>query len=318
MDRGCYATPESLRVTMVGYVHRGRSPHDERLPDVPAVGLRAAVPPINGDPSPYGLLGGCTEVVTVTDVHELNGTDLMSTCGPVGQWQDCGEQSVPPFVNPASKPFTRPDNCTFEPVTLTSGITCSTFGISFEEGQERALEQLRLGEQRALEDFFMRRWLCVNAAGNDLTPAAGALSVPAGIGVLENWLAVNYGGQGVIHAPAGAAALLSHARVIDVPTDDAAPYTAMGNCVVLGAGYAANVGPVTPGPGCAPAPSGEAWIYITPPVRVRRDERSLTITTERQSVRTTTNDRFALAETTMVVEVACCMTAAVRVSLAGC
>jgi hypothetical protein len=284
---------------------------------VPSVGLRAAVGPINGDPSPYGLLGGCTEVVNVTDVHELNGTDLMSTCGPVGQWQDCAPQSTPPFVNPASKPFTRPSNCSFEPVTLTSGITCSTFGISFEEGQERALEQLRLGEQRALEDFFMRRWLCTTAAGNDLTPVAGALSVPAGIGVLENWLAVNYGGQGVIHAPAGAAALLSHSRVIDVPTDGTAPYTAMGNCVVLGAGYAANVGPDGAG-GCVVAPAGEAWIYVTPPVRVRRDERSLTITTEQQSVRSSTNDRFALAETTMVVEVACCEAAAVRVSLAGC
>jgi len=219
-------------------------------------------------------------------------------------------------VNPTSKPFTRPGNCSFEPVTLTSGITCSTFGISFEEGQERALEQLRLGEQRALEDFFMRRWLCVNASGNDLTPVAGALSVPAGIGVLENWLAVNYGGQGVIHAPAGAAALLAHSRVVDVEPGEA-PVTLMGNCVVLGAGYAANVGPDGAG-GCVTAPAGEAWIYITPPVRVRRDARSLTITTEQQSVRSSTNDRFALAETTAVVEVACCITAAVRVSLAGC
>lgn len=282
---------------------------------MPAIGLRAAVPPIIGDPSPYGLLGGCTEVVTVTDVHELNGTDLMATCGPVGQWQDCAPQSTPPFVNPVSKPFTRPENCSFEPITLTSGITCSTFGISFEEGQSRALEQLRLGEQRALEDFFLRRWLAptVLADSTDLTPVAGALSVAAGVGVLENWLAVNYGGQGVIHAPAGAAALLSHSRVIDVPTDGTAPYTAMGNCVVLGAGYAANVGPDG-----TVAPPGEAWLYITPPVRVRRDAPSLTITTEQQSVRTTTNDRFALAETTMVVEVACCVAAAVRISLAGC
>jgi hypothetical protein len=220
-------------------------------------------------------------------------------------------------VNPASKPFTRPENCSFEPITLTSGITCSTFGISFDEGQVRALEQLRLGEQRALEDFFLRRWLAptVLAGGTDLTPVAGALSMPAGVGVLENWLAVNYGGQGVIHAPAGAAALLSHSRVINIGEcgDDCAPQTAMGNCVVLGAGYAANVGPDG-----TVAPAGEAWLYITPPVRVRRDAPSLTTTTEAQSIRTTTNDRFALAETTMVVEVACCEAAAVRVTLAGC
>jgi hypothetical protein len=271
------------------------------------------VPPINGDPSPYGLLGGCVEVVQASDMHQLNGTDILSTaCGSVDQWQDCAPQSVPPFPNPATKVFNRPVQCSFEPVTLYAGVTCSTFGLTFDEGQAAALEQLRLGEQRALEDFFMRRWLCPTADGNDLTPAAGALSVAAGVGVLENWLAVNYGGTGVLHVPAGAAALLSQDTLIR--GDTGSPRTLMGNCIVLGAGYAANLGPDGAG-GCVVAPAGEAWLYITPPVRVRRDERSLTLANEGQSVRSTTNDRFALAESTFVTEVACCEAAAVRVKL---
>ena len=168
---------------------------------MPSIGQRAAVGPIWGEPSPHGLLHNpCIEVVNVTDVHQLNGTDLRAAgCGGIGLWQDCAPQSTPPFVNPASKTFHRPEPCTFEPITVTSGVECSVFGESWEEAQLRALEQLRLGESRGLEGFFMERWLCPTAAANDLTPVAGALSVTTGIGVLENWLATEYGGRGVLH-----------------------------------------------------------------------------------------------------------------------
>lgn len=276
-------------------------------------GFRATVPNINGEPSPYGLLGGCIDVVTVDDVHQLNGTEVLpSACGPADQWFQCDATPGSPTPdNPTSKTFNRPTNCSFEPVTAYTGVTCSTFGITFEQASALALEQLRLGEQAALERFFMEQWLCANAT--DLTPAAGALSVAQGFGVLEGWLATNYGGTGVIHVPAPAAALISHHRLANWP-DGGSPQTLMGNCVVLGAGYSANVGPADPGPGCAVAPSGEAWLYITPPMRVRRDARRL-VSIDSQGVNHSTNDRYALAESTFVPEVACCMAAAVRVTI---
>lgn len=282
-------------------------------------GFRALVPPINSEPSPYGLLGGCIEVVQMTNLHQGNGTDIMPvSCARSELWYQCDNDpaTVTP-TNPAEKVFARAETCNFEPVTAYAGVECSTFGLSFEESQSRALEQLRLGEQRALESHFMTQWLCPTAAGNDLTPVSGALHIAQGIGVLESWLATEYGGQGVLHVPAGAAALMSMHRLTDWPADGG-PRTLMGNCVVLGAGYALNVGPADPGPGCEVAPAGEAWIYITPPVRVRRDERILVQTAERQSVNPVTNDRRTLAETTFVPEVACCIAAAVRVSLAAC
>lgn len=278
-------------------------------------GFRAFVSPISGDPSPYGLLGGCTEVVQMGNPHEGNGTDTLSlSCADSNLWYQCDTtQGSPTPDNPAAKVFDRPRTCTYEPITVYAGVTCSTFGLSYEEGQQRALEQLRLGEQRALEEFFMTRVLCGYATGNDLTPAAGALSVPAGVGALEGWLAANYGGQGVLHVPAGAAALLGSHRVLDFDGDTYR--TLAGNCVVIGAGYAANVGPADPGPGCEVAPSGEAWLYITPPVRVRRDSPSLTTQDERRTINVSTNDRYALAETTFVPETACCIAAAVRVTI---
>lgn len=284
---------------------------------MPAAGMRAYVPPIYGKPNEYGLLGGCTEIVTVTDPHELNGTDFQSvTCGAVGQWQDCPDAGST-FTNPAAKDFDRPTLCSFNPITLTAGVECSTFGLSFEEANRRALDQLAMGEQRALEDFFMRHWLARNAT--DITPAAGALHIVNGIGALESALAENYGGEGVLHVPAGAASLLSMHQTVNFPEGGESPTTLMGNCVVLGAGYAANVGPnpAPPGPP-VPAPAGEVWIYITPPVRVRRDQPTLTTTNEQQQVAHRTNDRRALAETTMVPEVACCEAWAVRVTLSAC
>lgn len=305
MDRGCSATPDADRIRW------GWTSLDLKGGTMPAAGLRKMVQPISGDPSPYGLLGGCTEIVTATDPHELNGTDTLSlSCADSNLWQDC---PAPEFPNPAAKLFDRPRTCTYEPITVYAGVTCSTFGLSYEEGQERALEQLRLGEQRALEEFYLTRVLCGYATGNDLTPVAGALSIAAGVGVLEGWLAANYGGQGVLHVPAGAAALLSSHRVANWPAAGASPYTLAGNCVVIGAGYAANVGPADPGPGCTVAPSGESWLYITPPVRVRRDTPFLAVTNEGSSINTSTNDRYALAETTFVPETACCIAAAVRV-----
>lgn len=284
---------------------------------MPNAGLRATVGPISGKPNDYGLLGGCAEIVQVTDPHQLNGTDVTPVgCGKAGQWQDCPSGT---FVNPASKLFNRVTSCSFEPITLTSGIECSTFGISFDEAQALALEQLALTEQAGLEDFFMRHWLADNSHTVDLTPPAGALHIVNGIGVLEDWLANNYGGEGVLHVPAGAASLLSSNTIVDFARGTEAPTTLMGNCIVLGAGYTANVGPaVLPATDPVPAPAGEAWLFITPPIRIRRDQPSLTTTTEQQQTAYSTNDRRALAETTFVIEVACCKAAAARVSLSAC
>lgn len=285
---------------------------------MPNAGMRALVPPIQGEPSPHGLLGGCVEVVTTTNVHELNGTDMRSTaCNTAHPWQDCPDPAGG-WTNPVSKPFDRVGFCTFEPVTALAGAECSTFGITQAEAEAIALEQLRLGEQFVLEEWFMRRGLSWMAATHDLTPGAGAVHIVNGIGLLETWLATNYGGQGVIHAPVGTASLLSMHTQIDLVTEETCPTTLAGNSVILGNGYSVNVGPVAqPGAG-TPAPAGEAWLYITPPMRIRRDARFLSQSGEVQSVNTTVNDRRTMAETTFIPEVACCKAAAVRVSLSAC
>lgn len=285
---------------------------------MPNAGMRALVPPIKGTPSPHGLLGGCIEVVQTTNVHEMNGTDMRSSaCTGAHPWQDCPDPEGG-WTNPAAKTFNRVSFCSFEPVTATAGAMCSAFGVTQAEAEAIALEQLTLGEQRVLEEWFMRRGLSWYAATNDLTPLAGAVHIVNGIGLLETWLAENYGGQGVIHAPIGTASLLAMHTQIDLVSEETCPTTLAGNDVILGAGYTVNVGPVAaPGSGTV-APAGEAWLYITPPMRIRRDARTLTQSGESQSINTVVNDRLVMAETTFVPEVACCMAAAVRVSLSAC
>lgn len=289
---------------------------------MPDAGLRALVPPIVGEPSPHGLLGGCIPVENATDMHHLNGTDMLEVgCNTTHPWQNCPTVTSGefPWVNPAEKVFDRVGDCSFEPVTVYAGVECSTFGISFEEAGERALVQLRLGEQYALENWFMTRFLANATHTVDLTPGAGAVHIVNGIGILESWLGTNYGGAGVLHAPIGTAALLAmHHQIRSDINDETCPETLAGNSVILGAGYAANVGPIAP-PGVPPvAPAGEAWLYITPPMRIRRDTPNLVMNREWMGVNTTVNDRQSLAETTFVPEVACCKAAAVRVTLAAC
>lgn len=289
---------------------------------MPNAGLRALVPPILGEPAPHGLLGGCIPVVNASDVHQFNGTDMQPTsCEGAHPWQNCPTATSGefPWTNPAAKIFDRVESCTFEPFTAYAGVECATFGISYEEAGARAMNQLAMGEQHALEEWFMTRWLANGTHTVDLTPGAGAVHIVNGIGILESWLGAEYGGQGVLHAPIGTASLLAmHHQVRGGVTDETCPETLAGNSVILGAGYAANVGPVAlPGPPVV-APAGEAWLYITPPMRIRRDEKSLTFNREWQGINTLVNDRQAIAETTFVPEVACCKAAAVRVTLSAC
>lgn len=279
---------------------------------MPATGLRLTVPPIAGEPSPHGILGGCIEVVTDNDPHAFNGTQFLSlSCADSNAWYDCIPEGSD-LANPVDgKVFDRPKSCGFDAVTAYAGVQCSTFGLTYDEARERAMTQLAMGEQRVVEAFLMSHFLAKTDT-TDLTPAAGALHIAQGVGVLETWLATNYGGQGVIHVPIGTAALLSMHHLVDYGPESC-PSTLAGNGVVLGAGYTSNLGPDG-----TVAPAGEAWLYVTPPMRIRRNEPFLVQNAEWQTIDRAKNDRVALAESTFVPEVSCCMAAAVRISLAAC
>ncbi|WTW95401.1 cupin [Streptomycetaceae bacterium NBC_01309] len=262
--------------------------------------MRRRVEPIPGEPLPHGILGACTDIQDVDDVHELLGIEWLALgCCPVNVWRDpCLDDDGPPN-DPPQKEFCRPAAEHADPLTVYSGAECSTLGWSYAEARAHAEASLRLGEQEAVEAGFWQDRLAMTAT--DLTPAAGPVNVAQGVAALEGCLAESYGGRGVLHVPAGAAALLGCCNLVREDPATGNLRTLAGNCVIIGAGYSA----VNTGPGNIPADPGTTWLYITGPIIIRRGPAETVPDRPGPSVNTRTNDRRVLVERTYVVATTC-------------
>lgn len=266
-------------------------------------GMRKLVQPIPGTPLPHGILNACTTVVDVEDSHELMGVEWLALgCCPVLEWQDpCLTEESAGEESPGERPekhFCRPTVEHASPITLYAGAECSTFGWTYEEAVAHARATMDLGEQHGLEAAFWTNRLAADAV--DLTPAAGPVSPAQGVAALEGCLAEGYGGVGVLHVPAGLAALLGCCNVLTEDPATGTLRTLAGNCAVIGAGYSA----MNTGPGGIPADPGTAWLYITGPVHIRRGPLDV-IPDRSASVNIRTNDRRVLVERTYVVGTTC-------------
>ncbi|MEZ7005835.1 cupin [Streptomyces sp. AD55] len=266
--------------------------------------MKRRVAAIPGRPLPHGILGGCTEVIDVTDPHDLLGVEWMALgCCPVRDTDWCppdespGAEPPPGSHPPGVKEFCDPSHEDAEPVTIYAGVRCSTIGWSYQEATEHVRAALELGEQQAVESAFWRYTLAPRAI--DLTPDDGPLSVAQGVAALEGCLAESYGGIGTLHVPAGAAALLGCCQVIRPDGDTLS--TLAGNCVIVGAGYSA----ANSGPDGLPAPPGTAWLYISGPVTVRRGPMDVIPDRAGASIDRRVNDRRVLAERTYVPATTC-------------
>jgi hypothetical protein len=262
-------------------------------------GMLKSVEAIPGQPLPHGILGGCADVRDVTDVHELLGVEWLALgCCPVNVWHDpCLDGDTSPGA-PAQKEFCRPQVEHADPITVYAGAECSALGWSYQEARDHAEASLALGEQAAIEGGFWTDRLAATAT--DLTPAAGPVNIAQGVAALEGALAESYGGRGVLHVPAGVAALLGCCNIAHEDPATGTLRTLAGNCVAIGAGYSA----MNTGPGNIPAPSGTAWLYVTGPLVIRRGPAE-TLPDQNSSVSTRTNDRRVLVERTVVVATTC-------------
>ncbi|MEI5526818.1 cupin [Streptomyces brasiliscabiei] len=268
-----------------------------------AAAMRKRVEPIPGTPLPHGILNTCTTVVDVEDIHELMGVEWMALgCCPVRQWEDpCLTEESPGEESPGEAPqkeFCRPEFEHATPITLYAGSECSTLGWTHEEAVAHARATMDLGEQQGLEAAFWNSRLTTDV--EDLTPPDGPLTVAQGVALLEGCLAEAYGGVGVLHVPAGAAALLGCCNLLHEDPATGSLRTLAGNCAVIGAGYSA----MNTGPGGIPAEPGTTWLYITGPVHIRRGPLDV-IPNRSASVNIRTNDRRILLERTYVVGTTC-------------
>ncbi|NDL58635.1 cupin [Phytoactinopolyspora mesophila] len=283
-------------------------------------------------PLPFGLLSVAT-VVDVDDVHEMLGVSWMdTTCGQAFTWDDecIGDESpvypespespespgAPESPFDTAKQFNRPSDRSADAINVYYGHECSTMGESFNEARSAARQGLLLGEQRALEEAVLVDILATGGDGqipvHDLTPAGDApLGVVQALAYLENQLAIDFGGTGVIHVPPGLSAFFSRFHLAH--REGQRKITEMGHRVAFGAGYgSANIGPDG-----QPAPPGQAWIYATGPMIVRREPASLVPDDDSAAIDIRTNARMVLAERSFVVQVAC-VVEAIRVDISCC
>lgn len=268
---------------------------------MPPAGMRRRVQAIPGTPLPNGILGSCSTVIDVTedDIHQLLGVEWLALgCAPVRSTDWCPPEESPGESpgTPLVKEFDRPDVESADAVTLYAGVECSTFGLSYDEAIEHVRQVMLLGEQRGLEEWFWTQVIAPNA--DDLTSAAGPVSLAQGVAALEGCLAEQYGGIGTLHVPAGAAALLGCCQIAHMQGSSIRTLT--GNCVTIGAGYSA----LNTGPDGLPAEPGTAWLAITGPVQIRRGPLDI-LPDRRGSLEYTTNTRRVLAERTYVPATTC-------------
>lgn len=214
--------------------------------------------------------------------------------------------------------------------TVYSSIACTPVGNYWEEAEARIRAALTNGEARAVETVFwtgdidapsgevIYPHLAADTEVYDdsgdvlLQPAAdiivtGAVDIVEAIGLLEGELAECYGGVGVIHAPRAALAHMAANHLIDRSGQTVRTWG--GTPIAFGAGY-----PGTSPAGAAPA-TGEAWLYATGAISLRRGD--ITVTSSRvQGLDRSVNTLQLYAERTYVINWDCCLLA-IPVSLGG-
>lgn len=165
-----------------------------------------------------------------------------------------------------------------DPFAVITGVECTPVGITDAdfialatvalEGQEETrLEQvahdgvledgdtlpMRLQRNAALVESF-RRIEATQVLG------AGAEDLRLGLGLLQDAVADVYGGQGTLHVPRQFAEYMPDGWRIEGQNI----VTKLGNVVSLGAGYP------NESPAGVAAGAGQAWLYATGPVQIRR------------------------------------------------
>jgi hypothetical protein len=188
------------------------------------------------------------------------------------------------------------------------GVTCRSVGFDQSSAESGTRAAFEVGESTAVERALMKtRFVALAgkwAVPTDITPAGGAVSVQAGIGLLEGYAGTKYAGAPTLHLPRVVVPMLNGTNSLSL--EGGTLVTQLGSKVAAGAGYDfPNTGPTG-----AAAAAGERWLYATGEVLILRDDLVV-----QQELNRSTNDVVVLAER-MYFAVVDCFTAAVKVKVA--
>lgn len=238
------------------------------------------------------------EVVDHADERFAGGIDISyDPCGDdsIGLWEYCVEDPDPLEVGPYSTV------ATFNPFTVTSGVSCSTYSNYSE--QDFILKAERLLDANISKALETELWTGATIGNDHLASATatditGATALTPGIAVaaLEQAL----GHRGVIHmSPLVLGGLLAAGSnnvfmEKDPQTGAIRYFTFMGNPIVAGYGY-----PGTYEDGTSPTATAE-WMYASGPVVVHRGPIVHPTKEKVEAISTSTNDFTYYAQQTAI------------------
>lgn len=224
-------------------------------------------PPVT--PLPFGLLSAAVVLDDLNGHRQMGVQYEPAACGDVHETRAACDTEAAAF----DEDHTGVPLVVGDPFNLYSLFVCNIVGLGADGLRQKATQSLTVGEGRALEHAVGSR-LPLAAGAVDLTPggAAGdALHPVDGLAALEGWSARYYGGVPTIHVPRAVGTILGslggHQRA------GARLETRQGALVASGGGYYDLAGPPTDveDPDTIQEPAdGEAWLYVTGTVVVRR------------------------------------------------
>lgn len=258
--------------------------------------MRTAPPAVVDGPAVESLRFGLFSVALMPDVENgrwQNGATWESEvpCDPAtGYGADCDSPAGYPL-----SPREGQDIVEAVPFTAYGSYRCKTFSKPLDEAQARAAAHLLGWEERQVESAIMRGHLGNSPSFQgavDVAPGT-AVSIAQAVNLLEQWLAENTPGAGVLHVPRSLTGSL-----INAPVTRAGQHleTIVGTRVAVGGGY--DMGHV--GPDGTAAPDGTRWVYASGRPVVRRGAVHYT-PDEGNRVDTGNNDVTVLAHRTYVV-----------------
>lgn len=184
-------------------------------------------------PLPYGIFSVAEPRLTTDDHWRL---------GVQWQSQACSTTKVTtaPCVEPERLPLSPDDYCSvsqYDPFTVYAYNNDDVIGHTMDEDVANTIQRLVATEQRSVEEVL---WSML-VAGAVSTTALPTVSSGVALGYLEQILAQNYGGQGIIHMSRLVATHLW--EFLEVQGGKLV--TKLGTPVVAGAGYENIVAPAT-------------------------------------------------------------------------
>lgn len=183
------------------------------------------------------------------------------------------------------------------PFTVYGWFACSPVGYTFASAQDLATAHLLGREEQRVEQAF---WTCdlgniPGLACSGATDVSVGIGDPLGlsIGLLETYLATNYGNLGVIHMTrATALAAIAEELVVSAV---GRLFTKLGTPVAAGGGYP-GTGPLGQSP-----PAGGSYMYATPAMFGYRSDVFTSSSRPGDLFATSTNDLTAIAERTYLL-----------------